>query len=551
MVQPTIDKLASYVDYYVHRVIGLKVRLNDSPQPCSINIKEPIIELPMSKESLGQFLGKDFVDNAPIELLFAIVIGLAYHEAAHLKSGEKHVEPHILDNVINDVNDFTFVPDTWKGSIPFTISLINTTYRQGMDLSQIPLSTREEKLQALIHLAVTYMRKLRIRLNGKDSRSLPKDYELIPYFEKITPIMRLARKATIAERPELVQQLYNVLKDFWDNSQAPSTTSSLDQALDTSKPMIAIELTGMDAEALRKILEQLGTIQKAAGELNRTAQAVVHIEAKAVEKKTEEAIKRIRQMGDLGSKISEATPDPAAEPVTIDQGIVRKLRQALKPLLFERSVARRKPAVIGTRFAPSHFHEIKTKPEEPRIRQDVLRIGKSTVETEIILCFDRSGSMGGSKETVCKEVAGSFFVALESIRQAAVKILGFDTEITIIKNARKEHTDTVLRKITTGLSARGGTDFPLALCQALKTAEKSTAHKKIIFMLTDGDLTGTFNTGDLVRYAKHLGVLVYVIGITGSNERILRRWFGKKNILYIEDVSTLPEELTKKVMKII
>ena len=67
-------------------------------------------------------------------------------------------------------------------------------------------------------------------------------------------------------------------------------------------------------------------MQKAAGELNRTVQAVVYIETKTAEKKTEEAIKRIRHMGDLGSQISEATPDPTAEPVTIDQGIIRKLR---------------------------------------------------------------------------------------------------------------------------------------------------------------------------------------------------------------------------------
>ena len=102
MVKARLEKLPTYVNYYVKRVIGLKVILNDSPQPCSINTQKPIIELPMSKETLGIFLGEEFVEHAPIELLFSIVIGLAYHEAAHLMSGEKHVEPHLLDNIIND-----------------------------------------------------------------------------------------------------------------------------------------------------------------------------------------------------------------------------------------------------------------------------------------------------------------------------------------------------------------------------------------------------------------------------------------------------------------
>ncbi len=54
-----------------------------------------------------------------------------------------------------------------------------------MDFKCVPVSTSEEKLQALIHLSVTYMRKLRINSNGKDIRNLPHNHELSPYFEKI------------------------------------------------------------------------------------------------------------------------------------------------------------------------------------------------------------------------------------------------------------------------------------------------------------------------------------------------------------------------------
>lgn len=551
-MKPSLDKLSSYVAYYIHRVIGLDVKLTDSAQPCSINSKDPIIELPMTKETLGEFLGEDFVDHAPVELLFAIVVGLAYHEAAHLKSGEPHVQPHILDNVINDANDFTFVPDTWKGAMSFTISLINMTYRQGMDLGHVPQTTREEKLQTLIHLAVTYMRKLRIRNNGKDVRSIPDKHELAAYFARITPIVRAARKVPVTKRPDLVKQLYEVLKDFWDNSQAPCERGmTLDQALDQSNPMISIELSAKDAASLKKSLEKLGTIQKAAGELTRTLHAVIRIEQEEEKKQTQEAMKRIAELGDLGSQLGEAQPDPDADPVSIDHGIVRKLRQTLRPLLQDRAISRRTPAVVGSRFAPSRFHEIKTRPDEPRIRKEVKRIGKTSVETGIILCFDRSGSMSGDKEQTCKEIAGSLYEAIRGIPQASTSIMGFDTTVDMIIDTKNGSREQAMKRIASGLSARGGTNFPLAFYQAIIKAIKKTARKKIITMLTDGDITGNIHIDDLVRFADHHQLHVMVIGIQGSDEERIQHWFGKERTLYVENVSLLPTIMARTIKRLI
>jgi len=550
MIQPTIDKLSGYISYYIKQVIGLSVTLIDSPQPCSINKDDPVIELPMTPDTLGQFLGPEFVEQAPVELLFSIVIGLAYHEAAHLMSGEKHVEPHILDNIINDSNDFTYVPEQWKGSMPFTISLMNTTYQQGMDLKDIPLRSRAEKLQALIHLSVSYMRKLRIRENNKDSRSLPKKHTLESYFDRIKPIMREARKADIKKRPELVGQLYDVLKDFWDTDIGP-TQQSFDEALKGSQLEVTIILDGADAQKLKKKLEALGTMQKVAGDLKRAVICVTAQEVAEEKKKDKRALKRIHELGDLGSNITQEEPDGNAEPVTVNHDIVRKLRRALKPLLFERSFARRKPSFIGTRFSPSHFHEIKTQPDKPRIRKAVKRIGRAEVETALILCFDRSGSMNGDKEHTCKEIAGTFSEALRGIPQTTTSIMGFDTNVRMIADGKTAQRNNMLRLIASGLAARGGTNFPLALYQTLRIAEKKNARKKIIIMLTDGDISGNIHLNDLVRYAGHHCVQVLVIGISGSDEENIRHWFGKDNTLYVENVSLLPALMAKTIQKVI
>jgi len=547
MVKTSIEKLSAYADYYIKRVIGLDVALADSQQPCSITTKQPIIELPMTRETLVEFLGPEFVKHASVELLFSIVIGLAYHEAAHLMSGEDHVEPHILDNIINDSNDFTFVPKKWKGSMPFTISLINTTYCQGMDFKNIPTGTKEEKLRALIHMAITYMRKLRIRNNGKDIRNLPQKHPLEQYFERIKPIMREARKAKIKNRPDLVKQLHEVLKDFWENTNDHNSQQQpFEEVLSAAQPEIRIELTAKDVKRLKQGLEKLGTMNTIAGELKRTANAVIIQEAREEKRKDELPIKRIDELDNLGSRISKEEPDISAYPVEVNFELVRKLRRALKPLLFERFFSRRKPSLVGTRFAPSHFHEIKTQPKKPRIRKAVFRIGRAEVETEIILCFDRSGSMSGDKEEVCKEVAGTFYQALETIPNAKIQILGFDTEVSIIKRNGETHSHHVLSKISAGLSARGGTDFPLALYCALQTAKKSRAHEKIVFMLTDGYINGSISLDDLNRYAKHLNTRVITIGISGSDEKIFKDQFGRDNVIYIEDIHTLPNILRKK-----
>jgi uncharacterized protein YegL len=549
MVKASIKKLPAYIRHYVKRVIGLKVHLEDAAQACSIkNPRKPQIHLPMSQESLGLFLGEEFVEKAPVELLFSIVIGLAYHEAAHLMSGEKNVKPHLLDNIICDSNDFNYVPEAWKGSMPFTISLVNTTYRRGMDLEDIPLGTREDKLQALIHLAISYLRKLRVRHDGKDKRRLPEDHPLSEYFERIKPIMREARKAPVTERPRLVKELHDVLRDFWDENSDKGENGddqSLEEALEGAGSEVTIELTAEDLRRLTRELKNSGSLGRIAGELKRVVISVAAVEAAEEKRREDQAVKRLKELGNQGSRISTEEPETPGEPVVANRDIARKLRRALKPLLCERSIARRKPVVIGSRFAPSRFHEIMTRPKEPRLRKDVLRTGRAEVETEIILCFDRSGSMSGSKEEVTKEVAATFHEALKTVTQARLSILGFDTEVTLIKNNDRASGKDIPARIGSGLSARGGTDFPQALYESLMLAEKSRAHRKLIIMLTDGDIHGSIDLDDLIRYARRLQVEIFTIGVIGSDSESLRQSLGTEQVLYLEDIHDLPEEIRR------
>jgi Mg-chelatase subunit ChlD len=530
--------LTDYVNYYLRRVIGIDIPLRDSPTPAYVYKPKIELHLPVSTTSLGKFLGENFVKSASKELLFSILIGLAYHEVAHAKSGEPDTKPEVLNNLICDSNDFNFVPQTWAGSIPFTLALTNAWYRQTKDLTEIPLKTKKDKLIALLHLAMTFMRKLRVKYDGKEIRSLPKNHELYDTFEQIKPIMREARKAEVKKRPELVWRLYKVLEKFWIKEKKHKTASkpgALDKALKSVGMPIMVKLSKRDAQEMQKQIENNPDFGEIKQELEK-------IEDKVKEEKEQEIQRQVEGWLNKPHEI-ELVKEESAETPKINESLVSSLRQEIRPLLFKRTLARRAPSVSGSKFAPERFYEIKTNPEKPRIRKDRKRIGRLIDETEVIFCFDRSGSMAGNKEQVCQQIAGTLYKALSTIPRVRVQIIGFDDGPCLIKGTSVLTIDTVLRRIPVGLCARGGTNLPLALKECLNRAKKSLTNKQLIIILTDGDLRGEMDVADLVSWAKRNGIDLICIGVEGSDEVLLKRKFGAKNILYVEDIRNLAEEM--------
>jgi Mg-chelatase subunit ChlD len=548
--QEKLKKLQDYIRNYVKRVIGANYQVVDSPNPCSIKKKEPEIHLPLTETTLSEFLGEEFVKNAPPQLLFSIVIGLAYHETAHLESGEKDVKPHLLNNLICDSNDTNYVPNTWKGSIPFTLALINTTHKQSPDTNQIPLQTTQDKLQALIHLTVTYMRKLRIKHNDQNVRSLPQSHPLFDHFEKAKEVAKKARTSPVVQRPRLVKQLHRILKEFWieENKKDPQPPS-FNKTLGEAKPELKTDLTARDAEQILQTLKQGGSFENIKAEYDKTAILVKAEEQREEQKKTQQAIQLIENHSSGHSDESEEIPETDMPPVEVDEAIVARLRKALQPLLFERSIKRRTPSTQGTKFCPGNFYQIKTNPEQPKIKKEIKKITRTIDEAEIILCFDRSGSMTGEKEETTKQVAGTLYKAITTTPKAKIQIIGFDDKTTLIKGSKPEPIQTVLKKINTGLTARGGTNLPQALLHTLKTIKKSTAHKKLIFCLTDGDLNGTPKIEDLLLFARHHNIKVYCIGVTGSEPEEIKQQFEEEKLIYVEEISMLPRRVRELTLK--
>ena len=536
--------LEPYIRDYMDNVLGLKGwHLIDNPLPAFHHKQRPPrIDLPLSMVNLATFLGPEFVLDAPAELLVSIVIGLCLHEVAHGTSGEDHeAQPSILNNMICDSNDFNVVPEKFPGSIPFTLSLTNTWYRQASDASLIgKMNTPKKRLRLLLGLSITYLRKLRVRVDGNDARELPAGHPMRDAFEKIKPIMREARRAPVGKRPELVRALHEAVRDYWVEEQKragckdmAAAEAELEEALSGMR-MFDLLPGGLNADDAKALSSEEGlqeAIQKASDLIQKVNQ----------QQSGKSNVRRTDGLVDLTGV--------TGKPAHVDQALAASVWRAIEPVLFQRTLARRGGSVIGSRFNPARFYEIMTRPEEPRIKKDIVNfVGRRIDEGVVALCFDRSGSMAGDKERVCRQVAATLFYGLALIPRLRIAILSFNEFVFLIKSAIPESIQKVLGRINYGLKADGGTNFPCAFEQAVRLTRETRSHRKLIVMLTDGDLGDEAMIAKTLTDAKQAGIDVVCLGVEGSDIREIQRIFGS-NGLYVPDVRRLPSELRKVVVE--
>jgi len=193
------------------------------------------------------------------------------------------------------------------------------------------------------------------------------------------------------------------------------------------------------------------------------------------------------------------------------------------------------------------FHQKnKTNSEAPKICKANLKIKRILDEVAIALVFDRSGSMAsGRKETVVPQTAAIVYEPLCSTPKTQIYLLGFNDVPVIIKGRHPLPLITILQRIPLALKAKGGTDFPFALKVAVNLIEKFAVHKKIIFTLTDGDITGFDDPIELVNKALIKNIEVFVIAVDGSDYSELINQFGKTKVIKIDHISDLPLQIKK------
>jgi len=131
--------------------------------------------------------------------------------------------------------------------------------------------------------------------------------------------------------------------------------------------------------------------------------------------------------------------------------------------------------------------------------------------------------MEGEKEKLAIKTAATLYCALAGIPQARVIILTFDDEVYLVKDERFEPANTVLRRLLKALEVQNGTNLPKAMKVAIELMKKCLTHRKVLFILTDGDTSRDESIMKTMTDAERNGIQVVCIGITESEKQELSR----------------------------
>ncbi len=136
----------------------------------------------------------------------------------------------------------------------------------------------------------------------------------------------------------------------------------------------------------------------------------------------------------------------------------------------------------------------------------------SSDERDAVLVLDASGSMSGTPMAETKKAAERF---VETIlyEEAAIGIVAYDDSSVMLSDFNK--SEKILKNAIANIYSGGGTNIESGLLQAEKLLDESSAKKKFVVLMSDGQ-PNTGKTGDeLVEYATQLkekGLRIYTLG---------------------------------------
>ena len=136
----------------------------------------------------------------------------------------------------------------------------------------------------------------------------------------------------------------------------------------------------------------------------------------------------------------------------------------------------------------------------------------SSDEREIALVLDVSGSMSGTPIAETKKAADEF-VSTVLKEDAGIGIVAYDDDALRLSNFCMN--ESYLKNTLQNLNAGGGTNIEAGLAEAYSMLENSTAKKKIIVLMSDGEPNEGKVGDELIAYAdsiKDEGVYIYTLG---------------------------------------
>ncbi|MGE0495998.1 MAG: VIT and VWA domain-containing protein [Vulcanimicrobiota bacterium] len=143
------------------------------------------------------------------------------------------------------------------------------------------------------------------------------------------------------------------------------------------------------------------------------------------------------------------------------------------------------------------------------------------VARDVVILFDRSGSMSGHKMTSCQRAVMDYLEHLNP--QDRYLLVAFDNAVEYFaQEFQPAWTDGRPKQWVQGVQARGGTDIGLAL-QAAYRANFHPDHQPVVVLMTDGEVG---NENEIYRIAQEAvgRMRIFTLGIGATvNDAFLRR----------------------------
>lgn len=143
-------------------------------------------------------------------------------------------------------------------------------------------------------------------------------------------------------------------------------------------------------------------------------------------------------------------------------------------------------------------------------------INYSPAERDIVLVLDTSGSMSGTPLDETKKASTNFVDTILE-EDASIGVVNYDSDADMKSDFSnsKNSLDSVINDLGTG----GGTDIESGLRAADQMLNQSSAEKKIIVLMSDGEPNDGLVGDELIAYADELkekGIYIYTLGFFKS-----------------------------------
>lgn len=140
----------------------------------------------------------------------------------------------------------------------------------------------------------------------------------------------------------------------------------------------------------------------------------------------------------------------------------------------------------------------------------------SSSEREIVLVLDVSGSMSGTPMAETKKASINFIGTILD-EDASIGIVTYDDSASVLSDLSRNETD--LTTAVSNIYDGGGTNIESGLAQARSMLSTSSAKKKIIILMSDGQPNYGKEGDALIAYADEIkddGIIIYTLGFFES-----------------------------------